>query len=99
MNEYYIMIWIIVSFLTAMIGEKKAFGYWGTLLLCLLLSPVLGGIIAYLSKDKEVIDLEKKALTKAAGDDVVSQLEKLSQLKDKGAITSEEYDAFKARLL
>lgn len=46
-----IIIWIVLCFVIASIGSKKNIGYWGTFFLSLLLSPLIGLIIALASSD------------------------------------------------
>jgi len=47
-----IIIWIFLSFIVAVAGDKKKIGYWGTFFLSLILSPLIGLIIALVSSDK-----------------------------------------------
>lgn len=44
--------WIILSFIVAFIGSDRKIGYWGTLALSLLLSPIIGAIFALASQRK-----------------------------------------------
>lgn len=47
--------WLIISSLVALVGRNREIGYFWTFLLCLALSPLVGGIIAlfFKKKDKE----------------------------------------------
>jgi phosphate/sulfate permease len=45
----FIFIWIGLCFLVALAGTEKSLGYWGTFFISLLLSPLLGLIIALVS--------------------------------------------------
>ena len=50
--EGIILIWIALSFACAIILENKNTGFWGTFGICLLLSPLLGVIIAVSSGNR-----------------------------------------------
>ena len=45
--------WIIFSFVVGFIGSRRRIGFWGAFLLSLLLSPLIGIIIALVSKNKD----------------------------------------------
>jgi hypothetical protein len=102
MESYYFVLFLfyfLISFVLAKnIGEKKQIGFGGTFLICLLLSPVIGGIISYLSKDKETADLQKKALVNQS-EDLSSKIERLARLKEKGLLTDDEFQRAKSELL
>jgi hypothetical protein len=103
MSDFLIITLLIDFFISGMvaaiIGDKKQMGFAGTFILCMLLSPVIGGVIAYLSKDKEIADLEKKTLLRSSEDDTISKLERLADLKASGALTEEEYQQQKSKIL
>lgn len=44
--------WIILSFIVAIIGNDRKIGYWGTLLLSLIFSPIVGALFAISSPRK-----------------------------------------------
>lgn len=48
----WILLWVILSFIVGMFGSNKKIGYWGTFFVSLLLSPLIGLIIALVSADK-----------------------------------------------
>jgi len=50
----WILVWIIISFFVAMAGSNKRIGYWGTFFLSILLSPLIGLIIALVSEQKTI---------------------------------------------
>lgn len=55
-----ILAWIILSFVVAFIGSDRKIGYFGTLILSLLLSPIIGAIFALASDRKQDFsDLKK----------------------------------------
>ena len=47
-----VIIWVVISALVALLGEKREIGYGWSLVLCLFLSPIIGLIIILLSKKK-----------------------------------------------
>lgn len=47
------ILWLILVFLTGKYGEKRRTGFWGTMLLSALLSPIGGFLIALLAGKKE----------------------------------------------
>src|ERR1035437_764201 len=49
---FVIGVWCVLSFAISSYGERKEIGYWGTFACCLFLSPLIGLIIAAISKDK-----------------------------------------------
>lgn len=44
--------WIIFSVVVGFVGSNRKVGFWGAFFLSLILSPVIGLIIALVSKDK-----------------------------------------------
>lgn len=54
--------WIIFSFVVGFIGSGRKIGFWGAFFLSLLLSPLIGLIIALVSKDKEDEAYKEKIL-------------------------------------
>lgn len=44
--------WVGLSILIGFVGQNKKIGYWGTFFLSLLLSPLIGLIIALVSAEK-----------------------------------------------
>jgi hypothetical protein len=49
----YFLIWIGLSFLVGKIGENKNIGFWGSFFVAILLSPLIGLIVALVSSDKK----------------------------------------------
>ncbi|MCB9019851.1 MAG: SHOCT domain-containing protein [Chitinophagales bacterium] len=54
------VIWILLSFVVATVGNEKKIGYWGVFWISVLLSPVIGIIIGLVSapKDKQLENQE-----------------------------------------
>lgn len=92
----FLILWVIFSFVCAAAGSGKRIGYWGCFFCCLLLSPLIGLIIGIASASdtpppQQVVHVN--TATKA------EQIERLAKLKDSGALTAEEFDAEKKKIL
>ena len=75
-------------------------GWW----ILLSLIPIIGGFILLIfycidSKGNNEYGINKKGVTVSDGNYSISELEKLSELKDKGIITQEEFDNKKRQIL
>ncbi|GEM_PF-2259244 len=70
-----LVFWIGFSGLVGLVGKSKTVGFWGTFILSLLLSPIIGLIIALVSGEKKVpkvlgsvLNLEKAKKAEHRGD-------------------------------
>ncbi len=75
-------------------------GWW----ILISLIPIIGSIILLVfyctdSKGNNEYGINKKGVTVSDGNYSISELEKLSELKDKGIITQEEFDNKKRQIL
>lgn len=50
----YIIGWIVFSLVAGAVGRGRQIGFWGAFLLSIFLSPLIGLIIAFASKRKEI---------------------------------------------
>nr|DAT27576.1 MAG TPA: Short C-terminal domain [Caudoviricetes sp.] len=100
--------WIIFSFVAGAVGSGRKIGFWGAFLLSIILSPLIGLIIAFASSRKEPNEVKivnnytppaHQALKMPDNSDVISKLNQANDLKEKGAITQEEYERIKSRIL
>jgi membrane protein implicated in regulation of membrane protease activity len=66
--------WFILAFVAGIFGWEKKIGFWGAFLLSLLLSPLIGFIIAILPKN---VSKEEKQTQKAILDTQIAQKEAL----------------------
>ena len=57
--------WIILSFIVAFIGSDRKIGFFGTLILSLLLSPIIGALFA-LASDRKSKESKKEIESKEA---------------------------------
>lgn len=100
--------WVILSFVVGAIGSSRKIGFFGSLTLSLLLSPLIGLVVTALSKSKDAERREQILLknTKNQTDSLrkmtklnyVDELLKLKSLLDAGLITHEEFDNEKTNL-
>lgn len=109
----WVFLWILLALLVGAVGSDKSLGFMGSFLLSLLLSPVVGLIIVLLLNKNEdpnvkqpiimtttVMDETKKSdPTQASVKSVAEELDKLFALKEKSAITEEEYNQLKSQLI
>jgi uncharacterized membrane protein len=86
MEGIIILIWIALSFACAVILEKKNTGFWGTFGICLLLSPLLGVIIA-VSSGNRAKPLSRVEKNKKAKKDLLNQIEELKKEEELGLIS------------
>lgn len=61
MTKYIIIVvWAALSIIVAVAAKPKRIGFWGALLISVLLSPVVGFIIVSLSQRKDKEDVSEK---------------------------------------
>lgn len=94
------LLWIFFSFIVGAVGSSRKIGFWGSFLLSLLLSPLIGLIFALVSKSLEDEAFQKKLLdTKQPTLILEQELKRLDMLKRAGMLTDEEYDAQRKKVL
>ena len=105
--------WIIFSLVVGAIGSNRKIGFWGAFFLSLILSPVIGLIIALVSKDKDDEEYKQKLLhTQQKQQETLSnlessvnkrslseELEKIKKMKDEGLLSDEEFQKAKEKIL
>jgi phosphate/sulfate permease len=103
-----IVIWVLAAAFVAWIGENKSPGFWGIFFLSLILSPVIGLIIALVASPKRDDSIQKQMLhtqqqqlqqMKKPPQSFFDELLRLKQLKDDGAIDEAEYQTLKNKLI
>lgn len=61
MTEYIIIfVWAVLSVIVAFAARPKRIGFWGALLVSVLLSPIIGFIFVSLSQRKDKEDVSEK---------------------------------------
>jgi phosphate/sulfate permease len=102
--------WILFSFVAGAIGSDRTIGFWGAFLLSLILSPVIGGIVALASTKKSTIEFQKRMLAAQEGKagkesfernqtNLADELAKLERQYIDGKITVYDYEAQKDSLV
>ena len=91
-------IWIVLCVLVAKWAERKGQSFWAYLLIGLLLSPaialiVLLGVVAVREDRRDRRDIPP------ANSGRLEQLKTLSELRASGTLSSDEFEAEKARIL
>ncbi len=106
-----IWIWILVVILSDLFRDSDLSGWWKAVwVLFLVFLPVLTALIYLIARGNGMRERTIKAQAEAkhqlesyirdtAGTSSVDELAKLADLKAKGAITAEEYERMKAKLL
>lgn len=97
--------WVLLALVCGLIGQHRKIGFWGAFFVSLILSPLIGFIVAILSPDDapppppvrvDVTSVQEKLNPNAS---LSEQLKQLYDLKENGAITQEEYVAAKSKML
>lgn len=99
--------WIIFSIIVGIVGSGRKIGFFGALLVSLLLSPLLGLIITLTSKNKEqeayqqkILNTQKKqGMSSSKNFSVSDELIKLKELRTQNEISEEEFQDLRRRLL
>ena len=85
-----------------LIGKKREIGYGKAVIISLFVSPIIGLIFALLSPNVKDEEYKQKMLELAANKNQASNLDellKLNELRKDGAITQEEFDIEKTKIL
>ena len=80
-----IFLWVLLSLICGAALQNKKMGFWGTFLLCILISPLLGVIISAVSGDK---DKPKKNNIKK--NEILNQIEELKKAEDLDLISAKD---------
>jgi Short C-terminal domain/Phospholipase_D-nuclease N-terminal len=99
-------IWIFISLFADIFRRNDLSGGWKAIwILVLFIIPFLGALIYIIARPKvtpqdvQMMAQSEAAMKAASGVSVADQLEKLTQLRDSGAISVPEYEQLKAKLL
>src|SRR3954451_6775495 len=86
-----LILWILPSYLVARYAERKGHSFAGYLIFGLVIGWVISLIVALIVEDR--------TQRKPAGGDRLGELQRLTELKDAGTLSSDEFEAEKARIL
>jgi hypothetical protein len=93
-----VIFWLLPSFLIALlIGSKRKIGFGLTLVFCLVMSPVIGLVVALVSGRKEMEEGDVGRYVQEQS--LAGEIEKLHRLKERGVISPEEFEQYKSKLL
>ena len=90
---------LVLSFIAGMIARDRRIGFGTVFLVSLLLSSIVGFVIALTSKSLKDVEETKKMQEIVYTTSVAEQLLKLNELRKEGILTDEEFQAQKAKLL
>jgi Short C-terminal domain/Phospholipase_D-nuclease N-terminal len=108
---FVIWIWILITILTDLFRDHELSGWWKAVwVIFLVLIPFLTALVYLIARGNGMRDRTIKAQAEAkhhfdayvreqAHSSPADELHKLNDLKEKGAISSEEFDQAKAKLL
>ena len=98
--------WLVLSFGVAYLGDSRRVGFGWSLFWSLVFSPVIGFAVVMASERKGTFEEElarvkglKNEPKPEPAKDVVEKLAQLKALHDAGALSEEEYNKAKAKLL
>jgi hypothetical protein len=109
---FVIWIWILITILTDLFRDHELSGWWKALwVLFLVFIPFLTALVYLIARGSGMRDRTIKAQAEAKqhfdsyvrqqahGASPADELHKLNELKEKGALSAEEFDKAKAKLL
>lgn len=103
---WFMYIWIFIT-VFADIFRRNDIGGWAKAGWCFLIFvvPFIGALIYLIARpkmteqDKQMIEAANEAQRRAAGYSATEEIAKAQELKDKGAITAEEFESIKRKAL
>jgi len=92
------IVWFILCLVFSYIGEGRKIGALWVFFLCLLLSPVIGGIIVLASKHK-ADPADMREFPEPGTPAWAIALQELNSLRNDGAISEDEYRISRKKIL
>jgi energy-coupling factor transporter transmembrane protein EcfT len=99
-------IWIFISLFADILRRNDISGWAkGGWIFLLFVLPFLGALIYIIARpkmteqDKEMIEKAQEAQRRVAGYSAADEIEKLTKLRDSGAITAEEFEEMKRKAM
>jgi hypothetical protein len=108
---FVIWIWIFVAIVVDLFRDHELSGWWKAIwLLFLIIIPFFSAFVYLIARghgmrdraiaeQAEMVKAQNQYIKDVAGSSPADELSKLHDLKEKGAITQEEYDAAKAKVV
>lgn len=100
------LFWLCAALFVGFMGSGKTLGFWGSFIISLIFSPLIGIIVVLFSKSKTRSDEEDllikkqlEALNKPQETSTSDEIIKLKKLLDEGVITLEEFQEAKTKIL
>ena len=100
-NTMGIFLWLLLTFIVGIIGSSRRIGFFGSFILSLILSPLIGIIIVLTSQRKSDLHFQKKLLenSKLKKIDHMEEIDRLLDMKSNGHITEDEYQKMKQKII
>lgn len=104
-------LWVIFSLVVGFIGSGRKIGFWGALICSILLSPLIGLIIALASKNLETQHYERELVRSQQKQEqslenlthsktsITDELLKLKALRKQNEISETEFQQLRRRLI
>jgi signal transduction histidine kinase len=103
---WFMAIWIFIQVLFDVFRREDLTGWWKAIWIVIIFVLPLLGCLIYLivrpkmtEQDKRELEAVQTAQRRMAGYSVADEIAKLTELRDKGAISAEEFEALKARAM
>lgn len=102
------VMWIAFAFVAGFVGSGRKIGFGWAFFWALLLSPIIGLIIAFASDKIADVELRKvqekqaqaiQVIKENSKKSVTDQIKDAKELLDSGVITEDEFDNLKKKLL
>jgi hypothetical protein len=90
------LVWIVPAVLIAKYAERKGHSFVGFLLIGLLVSWIISGIAAVVVEDRRT---PRQVVMAPTVSDPLDQLTKLTELREAGTLTDDEFEKEKARII
>lgn len=103
-----ILSWIVFSIVAGCVGSGRKVGFGWAFFWSLILSPIIGLIIAFASDKKSDIELKETQMKQAQAIEIIKensmkpiteQIKEAKDLVDSGALSPEEFEILKHKLL
>lgn len=97
--------WFFGAIIVGVIGSERTIGFWATFILALILSPLIGLIIALCSQSKATVEFQRRTIealnrnNQSSAQRIDMELSRLIQLLNEGKITESEYMSLRSKVI